>query len=98
MTTSVPTVRAGVVAAVGFLGLDAVLLVLAGAWSDRPALVVWGVVFAGLAVVPVILWRRYLKHLEDVHLARLAMADEIRHLQTELRGSPGGAARGERPR
>lgn len=87
--------RAGVVAAVGFLALDAVLLVLAGAWMDRPGLVVWGGVFAVLAAVPVMLWRRYLKHLDDVRTARRAMAEEIRHLQTALRAPRTGAARGE---
>lgn len=88
-------VRAGVVAAVGFLALDAVLLVLAGAWMDRPGLVVWGGVFALLAAVPVLLWRRYLKHLEDVRTARRAMAEEIRHWQTALREPRTGAVRGE---
>lgn len=92
MTSSEAPVRAGVVAAVGFLALDAVLLVLAGAWMDRPALVVWGGVFAALAAVPVFLWRRYLKHMDDVRTARHAMAEEIRHLQTALR-----EPRGERP-
>lgn len=88
-------VRAGVVAAVGFLALDAVLLVLAGAWMDRPALVLWGGVFAVLAALPVVLWRRYLKHMEDVRAARHAMTEEIRHLQTALREPRTGAVRGE---
>ncbi len=95
MTSNQGPVRAGVVAAVGFLALDAVLLVLAGAWMDRPSLVIWGAVFALLAAVPVILWRRYLKDLDDVRTARRAMAEEARHLQTALREHPTEAARGE---
>ncbi|MBI2401195.1 MAG: hypothetical protein HYV20_00330 [Gemmatimonadetes bacterium] len=95
MKSNPAPVRAGVVAAVGFLALDAVLLVLAGAWMDRPALVVWGVVFAALAVVPVILWRRYLRHMDDVRTARHDMAEEIRHWQTTLRDPGSEPVRGE---
>lgn len=94
MTSTPGPVRAGVVAAVGFLALDAVLLVLAGAWMDRPSLVIWGAMFGVLAAVPVVLWRRYLKHMDDVHAARRAMAEEARHLQTALRG-PTEPARGD---
>ncbi len=78
-------VRAGVVAAVGFLALDAVLLVLAGWWMDRPGLLLWGALFAALATVPVLLWRRYLRHMDDVQAARRAMAQEVRHFRTTLR-------------
>jgi hypothetical protein len=81
-------VRAGVVAAVGFLVLDAVLLILAGVWADRPVLVVWGCVFGALAVLPVILWRRYLRHLDDVRTARRAMAEDIARLSEALRSEP----------
>ena len=95
MTSNEAPVRAGVVAAVGFLALDAVLLVLAGVWMDRPALVVWGGVFVALAAVPLILWRRYLRHLDGVRTARRDMAEEIRHLRTTLRQLPPEAARGE---
>jgi membrane protein implicated in regulation of membrane protease activity len=95
MTSTRGPVRAGVVAAVGFLALDAVLLVLAGAWMDRPALVVWGGVFAVLAAVPVMLWRRYLKRLDDVRTARHAMAEEIRRLQTASREPQTEALRSE---
>ncbi len=95
MSRSEAPVRAGVVAAVGFLALDAVLLVLAGAWMDRPGLVVWGGVFVVLAAVPVLLWRRYLRHMDDVRTARHAMAEEIRHLQAALREPGTGAPRGD---
>jgi hypothetical protein len=88
MTSTRGPVRAGVVAAVGFLVLDGVLLVLAGVWADRPTLVVWGVVFGLLAPVPVVLWRRYLKHLDDVRTARHAMAEDIARLSEALRSQP----------
>ena len=83
--------RALVVAAVGFLGLDAVLLVLAGAWLNRAVLVFWGVVLALLAAAPVVLWRRYVRQMDDVRAARRAMAHEVRHLQRTLREAPAEA-------
>lgn len=86
MRRSEGLVRAGVVAAVGFLWLDGVLLVWAGAWSNRLGLLVWGAVLALLAGAPVLLWRRYLRRLRDVRAARRAMAQEVRHFQTALRG------------
>lgn len=79
------SVRAGVVAGVGFLSLDAVLLVLAGVWTHRLTLVFWGVFFAGLAAVPVVLWRRYRGRLDDVRSARRAVAQELRQLQSTRR-------------
>jgi|GEM_PF-702112 len=78
-------VRAGVVAAVGFLALDAVLLAWAGWWTRRPALVVWGVLLAALIAVPLRLWRRYRRSMDEVQAARRAMAQEVRHLQMALR-------------
>ena len=80
-------VRAGVVAAVGFLALDAVLLAWAGWWTHRPALILWGVLLAGLIAVPLRLWRRYRRHMDEVRAARHAMAQEARHLQMALRAS-----------
>jgi hypothetical protein len=88
MTSTRGPVRAGVVAAVGFLILDGVLLVLAGIWTDRTVLVVWGVVFGVLTAVPVILWRRYLKRLDEVRSARRAMAEDIARLSEALRSQP----------
>jgi hypothetical protein len=78
-------VRAGVVAAVGFLALDAVLLAWAGWWTHRPGLVLWGALLACLIAVPVHLWRRYRRHMDEVRAARHAMAQEVHHLQMALR-------------
>ncbi len=84
--------RALVVAAVGLLGLDGVLLVLAGVWLDRAALIFWGVVLGLLAVLPILLWRRYLRQIDEVHTARRAVAQELRYLQRVLRETPTDAA------
>ena len=87
-----------VVAAVGLLGLDAVLLVLAGAWLDRAALIAWGVVLGVLAAVPIVLWRRYVRQMDEVHGARHAMAQELRHLQRALRETPADVMAAGAPR
>lgn len=78
-------VRAGLVAAVGFLLLDAVLLILAGVWSDRYVLVFWGVVFVAGAVGVTFLWRRYLSHLGELDAARRDMRDEVEQLRLTFR-------------
>ncbi len=86
MSRSEVLVRAGVVVAAGFLMLDGVLLLWAGASSGRPGLIAWGAVLGLLAALPVLLWRRYLRHMHEVRAARRAMAQEVRHFQTALRG------------
>jgi membrane protein implicated in regulation of membrane protease activity len=78
-------VRAGVVAAVGFLALDAVLLAWAGWWTHRFALVLWGALLACLTAVPLLLWRRYRRRMDEVRAARHAMVQEVHHLQMALR-------------
>ena len=80
-------VRAGVVAAVGFLALDAVLLAWAGWWTRRPGLMLWGALLAALIAVPVGAWRRYRRQMEEVRAARRAMAQEVRYFQMALRES-----------
>jgi hypothetical protein len=70
---------------VGFLLLDAVLLVLAGWWSGRVALVVWGSVFLCGAGGVILVWRRYLAHLGEVDAARRAVRAEVDRLRIALR-------------
>jgi hypothetical protein len=96
--TSRQPLRALVVAAVGLLGLDAVLLVLAGAWLGRASLIVWGIVLGVLAAVPVVLWRRYVRQMTEVHGARHAMVQELRQLQRTLRETPADALAAGAPR
>jgi hypothetical protein len=90
--------RALVVAAVGLLGLDAVLLVLAGVWLDRAGLIAWGVVLGLLAALPIGLWRRYVRQMDEVRGARHAMAQELRHLQQTLRETQTDAVTAGEPR
>ena len=90
--------RALVVAAVGLLALDAVLLVLAGVWLRRAGLVAWGVVLGMLAAAPIVLWRRYVRQMDEVDGARHAMAQELRHLQQTLRAAPADGLAAGAPR
>ncbi len=75
-----PRARTLTIFAAGFLLLDAVLLVLAGVWTARAGLIVWGVVFAGASVGVVVLWRRYLARLVELDQARAALRHEVRRL------------------
>ncbi|HEX9727796.1 MAG TPA: hypothetical protein VGA37_04775 [Gemmatimonadales bacterium] len=77
--------RTVTVLAVGFLGLDAVLLALAGLWSDRPILLVWASAFGAAAVGVFGLWRRYLMHLSELDQARAALRKEIRHISRAIK-------------
>lgn len=72
--------------AVGFLLLDAVLLVWAGLELQRPGLAAGGIVCALGAGAVVILWRRYRRTLADLDAGRKeikAEADAIRQLLRE---------------
>jgi hypothetical protein len=70
--------------AAGFLALDGVLLVLAGLWSERIGLMVWGVVFGAGAVAVVFYWRRYLRRLRELDAE---IAARFRELEQLARGS-----------
>ena len=70
--------------AAGFLLLDAVLLALAGVWLARPALLVWGVLFAAGGVGVTLLWRRYLVRLGELDEARAALRLEIRRISRTI--------------
>ena len=68
------------VLAVGVLLLDAVLLISAGAWTDRIGLVVGGVASAIIAAALLFSWRRYLKRLADIDIARHDLKNEVKEL------------------
>jgi uncharacterized membrane protein YccC len=65
--------------AVGFLVLDAVLLVWAGVELGRPALVAGGMACVAGALAVGLLWRRYRRVLREVDAGRREM-----HSQAEL--------------
>jgi hypothetical protein len=69
--------------AFGFLAIDAILLIFAGLWSDRVALVVLGVVFAVAALGVLLYWRAHKRQLEEISKARAdlkAEAEAMREL------------------
>ena len=76
--------RALAILAAGFLGLDAILLILAGTWTGRTELTLWGIIFAAGTVAVAFLWKRYLKNLVDLdeaRAARAALAGEVERLR-----------------
>ncbi|HYL54809.1 MAG TPA: hypothetical protein VEU73_04430 [Gemmatimonadales bacterium] len=70
--------------AVGFLLLDAVLLIYSGAALGRTRLVVWGVAFVVVAGLVVIGWRRYRRLMADLEQARRDMRAEIESIRALL--------------
>lgn len=71
--------------AIGFLVLDALLLVWFGVELKRAALVWGGIVCAIGAVAMVFVWRRYRRTLEDLDARRLEMKAEAESLRQLLR-------------
>jgi hypothetical protein len=74
--------------AVGFLLLDAMLLVWFGLELKRPALFWGGVVCFVAAVAVVMVWRRYRRTLEDLDERREEMKAEAESLRQILRDRP----------
>jgi len=84
--TRPPQGRALAIFAVGFLLIDAVLLVWFGLELHRGRLVVGGIVCVVAAVAVVFVWRRYRDVLADLETHRREMkgeVDEIRRLLKE---------------
>lgn len=75
-----PRTRVLLVLAVGVLLLDAVLLVSAGVWTDRIGLVAGGAASAIVATGLLLFWRRYLKRLADIDIARNDLKSEVKEL------------------
>lgn len=70
--------------AVGFLLLDAVLLIYSGAALGRTKLVVWGAAFVVVAGLVMIGWRRYRRLMADLEQARQDMRAEIESIRALL--------------
>ncbi len=68
------------VLAVGFLLLDGALLLLAGMWSGRLGLIVWGTVFVLGAIGVGAYWKRHTRHLRELQEALQTEAMELHRL------------------
>lgn len=71
--------------AAGFLLLDGILLVWAGAELHRTGLILWGLACTGGAALVVLLWRRHRRDLEEVAQGRRAMRRQAEELRRFLR-------------
>jgi len=77
--------RLGTVAAVGFLVLDGVLLLVASAWGGSVGPAIGGVVCLVLAGLVVLYWRRHRRLLGQLAAAREAVRREAEELRDLLR-------------
>ncbi len=73
------------IATVGFLLLDAVLLVIAGLWARRAGLLLGAGACALLVVAVLVAWRRYRRAMDEVAAARRAMKSEVESIRDLLR-------------
>ena len=71
--------------AVGFLLLDALLLIWLGVDLHRGRLIAGGVVCLAAAVVMVVVWRRYRRTLADLSAQRREMKAEVEAIRDMLR-------------
>jgi len=72
--------------AVGFLALDALLLLYGGIEWNRPALTIAGIVCAIGAGVVVWGWRRYRRTIAEIDAARDEMRREVESIRALLQG------------
>jgi hypothetical protein len=81
MTRAHPASRPLTLLAFGFLLIDAVLLTLAGLWSQRGALLVLGAVFALAAAGVLVYWRAHQKRLAEIAEAQRELKAEMEALR-----------------
>jgi hypothetical protein len=72
------------VLAVGFLLLDGLLLLLAGAWSHRIGLIILGIGFGVAAVGTAAYWRRHVRQLKQLRAELDARRREFDQLRQEI--------------
>lgn len=73
------------VIAAAVLAFDGAALAGLGIWTHRLVLVPVGVVFFVSAGLVLLYWRWYRRRVEDIAVARRALADEAREMQRQLR-------------
>ena len=72
--------------AAGFLAFDGAALLALGLWSGRTGLVVAGAVLFLSTGAVLLVWRRYLRRLDDIGEARRELRDEAEELRRLLKG------------
>jgi uncharacterized membrane protein len=72
------------VLAAAVLAFDGAALAGLGIWTHRLVLVPVGVVFFVSAGLVLLYWRWYRRRVEDIAVARRALADEAREMQRSL--------------
>ena len=72
--------------AVGFLAFDGAALTALGIWTGQTSLVVVGVVLFLSSGLVLLLWRQYLRRLEEIAAARRELRDETEELRRLLQG------------
>lgn len=72
--------------AAGFLAFDGAALLALGLWSGRTGLVVAGAVLFLSAGAVLLVWRQYLRRLDDIGDARRELRDEAEELRRLLKG------------
>jgi len=80
--------RVATVAAVGFLLCDAILLVYGAVELRRPGLAVGGVACALLALGVLLGWRRHVRTLRELRLARREMRAQVEEMRELIRRRP----------
>jgi hypothetical protein len=77
--------RVATVVAVGALGLDGLLLLGAGSWSDSTGLVLGGVTCLLLAGLVLLGWRRHRRIAAELAEARRELRQEVESLRQLIR-------------
>jgi uncharacterized membrane protein YccC len=80
-----PPGRSLAIFTVGFLVLDALLLIWLGVELSRGPLVAGGIACAVAAAVVILVWRRYRHVLDDISVQRREMKAEVEEIRNMLR-------------
>lgn len=86
MSTSPLASRTLTFLAAGFLGFDGAALVGLGWWSGRTWMVVTGMVLFLSSGLVLATWRRHLRRLDDIAVARRELREETESLRRLLGG------------